>query len=99
MSSATSAVHRLRQPLRLLALVVFLGVAGFWAAKGAHRGWSQHKVPVPKTDEITGIAYTDYEDRYVPGVEVLGAGAALAAVIFGATFFLRASPSGPPSSP
>lgn len=99
MSSAQPDVHRLRQPLRVLALLVFVGVVGFWAAKGAHRGWSQHRVPVPKTDEITGIAYTEYEERYVPGIEVLGAGAALASAIFGATFFLRASPNRPPSSP
>jgi len=93
------AVHPLRRPVRALALLVLLGVAGFWAAKGAHRGWSQDRVPVPKTDEITGIPYTVYEDRYVPGVEVLAAGTALAAAIFGATFFLRTSPTRPPSSP
>jgi hypothetical protein len=98
MSSTTPAVHGLRKLLRVLALLVFLGVVGFWAAKGAHRGWSQHRVPVPKTDEITGIAYTEYEDRYVPGVEVLAAGTALAATIFGATFLLRTSPTRPTTS-
>jgi hypothetical protein len=93
------AFHPLRRPARVLALLLFLGVVGYWAAKGAHRGWSQHRVPVAKTDEITGIAYTEYEDRYVPGVEVLAAGTALAAAIFSATFLLRASPTRPSSSP
>ena len=93
MSSTAPAVQRLRNPLRALALLMFLGVVGFWTAKGAHRGWSQHRVPVPKTDEITGIVYTDYEDRYVPGIEVLATGTALAAAIYGATFLLRASPT------
>ncbi len=87
--------HRLRLPLRACSLLLVLVTVGFWAAKGAHRGWSQHRVPVRKIDEVTGIVFTAYEDRFVPGVEVLAAGSALAAAIFGATFLLRASPTRP----
>jgi hypothetical protein len=98
-SASMPDTHRLRTPLRALALIILLGVVGYWLAKGAHRGWSQHRVPVPKTDEVTGIAYVEYDERYVPGVEVLAAGTGLAVMIFAATFFLRVSPTRPPPLP
>jgi hypothetical protein len=88
-----SATYRLRASARVLALLLLLATIGFWAAKGAHRGWSQHRVPVQKTDEVTGIVFTEYEARFVPGVEVLAAGLVLATAIFGATFLLRSSPT------
>jgi hypothetical protein len=79
-------------PSRLLLLVaalLALGTAGFWAAKGAHRGWSQNKVPVKAVDEVTGLEHVTYEDRYVPGVDFLGGGLALAGAVAGASLFLR----------
>jgi hypothetical protein len=47
------------------------------------------RVPVEKTDELTGIAYVEYEDRFVPGMEFLGAGVAASAVLFGLSFLFR----------
>ena len=55
-------------------------------SRGSHTGWSMDKVPVQLVDEITGIEYTEYEDRYVPGIEFLGAGIAFAGLVFGLTF-------------
>lgn len=83
----------LRTKLRAAALVLLLATAGFWAAKGAHRGWSQNRVQVSGTDEVTGIVFTAYEDRFVPGVEVLGAGVALSAALAAASFFVRSLPT------
>jgi len=83
----------LRTSLRAAALVLLLSTVGFWAAKGAHRGWSQNRVPVSQTDEVTGIVFTTYEDRFVPGVEVLGAGVALSAAFAAASFFVRSLPT------
>lgn len=58
----------------------------YWGTQGAHRGWSMNKVPTQQTDEITGLSFTTYEDRFVPGIEVLvgsvGSGAALLLVAF-----------------
>lgn len=68
-------------------------VITFWMLKGAHRGWNIDKAPVEKTDEITGIAYVEYEDRFVPGIEFLGLGFAAAAVLFGVSFLFRKRPS------
>lgn len=83
----------LRTTLRAAALVLLLATVGFWAAKGAHRGWSQNRVQVSRTDEVTGIVFTAYEVRFVPGVEVLGAGVALSAALAAASIFVRSLPT------
>lgn len=78
--------------LRSSGLLTLVGTVGYWLAMGAHRGWSQNRVPTTQTDEVTGIAFTTYENRFIPGIEVLGAGLALAAGLF-ALGFLFHSPS------
>jgi hypothetical protein len=93
MTQSSSPRPRLLVALRTLALVILVGTAGFWAAKGAHRGWSQNRVPVSQTDEITGIDYITYEERFVPGVDVLAAGAGLATALFALSFFIRSKNS------
>jgi hypothetical protein len=87
----------LRGGLRVAALVVLVAGLGFWAAKGAHTGWSMDRVPVKQTDEITGIEFVTYEDRYVPGVDFLGLGAGLAAGLFAVSFFVQRKTSNPSS--
>jgi hypothetical protein len=42
-----------------------------------------------KTDEVTGIVYTVYENRYVPGVDLLAGGVGLAGALFAVSFLLR----------
>lgn len=81
--------------LRLLALVLALATTAFWAAKGAHTGWSQDRVPVRQVDEITGLEHITYEDRYVPGLEVLGAGLGLAGLLLTVAVFLPRKSSQP----
>jgi len=82
--------------LRIAALLVAVGVTVFWLSSGAHTGWSMNKVPVTLTDEITGIEYTEYEDRYVPGLEILIGAWGGSVVLFGASFVGRRSqPSKP----
>lgn len=61
----------------------------YWAGKGAHTGWSMNRVPIPQVDEITGIEYITYEDRFVPGVEWLAGGVGLAALFLATSFFFR----------
>ncbi len=79
----------MKKILQFIALALFAATVGFWALRGAHTGWSQNRVPTTKTDEVTGIAYTVYEDRYVPGIEILGGGVGLAGVFFAASLFFR----------
>lgn len=90
---STPSAHPLRRLCRAFGVVLFLGTVGFWAAKGAHTGWSQNRVPVPQTDEITGIEYVTYEDRFVPGVEFLAGGVGLAAGLLVASLFFKRPPA------
>jgi hypothetical protein len=82
-----------RRIIALSGLLTLAGTVGYWMAKGAHRGWSQHRVPVSQTDEVTGIAFTTYENRFVPGLEILAGGVALAGGLFALSFFVRTPPS------
>lgn len=75
--------------VRATAALLLAGVLIWWVVGGAHRGWSMNRVPINKTDEITGIAYVEYEDRYVPGIEVLGGGVGAAVLLFGLSFLFR----------
>lgn len=75
--------------LRAISALLLAAVILYWIAAGAHRGWSMHQVPVQQTDEVTGINYVTYEDRYVPGIEVVAGGAVMSAFIFGLSFLFR----------
>ena len=75
-----------RKTIRFLVLLGTGLVFGFWLSAGAHTGWSMDRVPVEMTDEITGLVYTEYEERYVPGIEVLGGAFAVGALLFAVTF-------------
>lgn len=55
----------------LSGLSVLVGL-GWWGMTGVHLGWSMNRVPVVQLDEITGIEYTTYDERFVPGIEIAG---------------------------
>ena len=79
----------MKRVLQTIALGLFVTTIGFWAFKGAHTGWSQNRVPMSKTDEVTGIVYTVYENRYVPGIDLLAGGVGLASALVAVSFLLR----------
>ncbi|MFN0128270.1 MAG: hypothetical protein ACKV19_16475 [Verrucomicrobiales bacterium] len=76
----------MRLALRVLALGVLASVAVWWGASGAHRGWSKNTVAVRTLDEITGIEQITHEDRFVPGIDTLAIGGAVAVVLAGLSF-------------
>lgn len=82
-----------RLVLRLLAAFCMIFTLVFWINKGAHTGWSMDRVPIPQIDEITGIEYVTYEDRFVPGLEWLGSGIGLGALFFVISLFFRSKPT------
>jgi len=75
--------------LRWIALLVAVSALTWWVAGGANRGWTKTSVPVKRTDEVTGISVDDYQKRFVPGLDFLGAALAGAAVLAGISFFLN----------
>ena len=79
----------MKQTFRILALLVFLAAAGFWLAAGANRGWTQNKVAKRTLDDVTGIEGISYEQKFVPGLDFLGAAFVGAGILTGLSFLLR----------
>lgn len=78
----------MRTALRLLAAALFIGTVIWWGQSGRNAGWTKNRVAIEKKDEITEIVYTEYEERFVPGVDIL-AGAGAASLVLGGLSFLR----------
>lgn len=74
-----------------LALFVFC----VWAAKGYNRGWTKNQVAVKQIDPVTELEFVTYEKRFVPGLDYLGGGLLVGAVLFGVTFIGRRGPAKP----
>lgn len=69
---------------RLVILIAFLLVVfslGGWWLGGAHLGWTRSHIPVEQIDPITEIAFTEWEERFVPGVDLLAGGLFTAAIL------------------
>ena len=79
----------MKKALQTLALLVVLGAAGTWLATGANRGWTKTSVPVKTLDEVTGIEGITYQEKFLPGVDFLGAAFGGAALLAGASLFFR----------
>ena len=75
--------------LRAVAAILILATAGIWLAAGANRGWSKTSVPVKRTDEVTGITVDDYQKRFVPGIDFLGAALLGSGILAGASLLFR----------
>lgn len=75
-----------KKVLRALACLVLVTALAMWAATGANCGWTKTTVPVKKTDEVTGLTVDDYQKRFVPGVDFLGAALVGAGILAGASF-------------
>jgi hypothetical protein len=75
--------------LRAVAAILILAAAGIWLAAGANRGWSKTSVPVKRTDEVTGITVDDYQKRFVPGIDFLGAALLGSGILAGASLLFR----------
>ena len=78
-----------RKILRVLALVLAVSAVAVWLATGADRGWTKTSVPIKKTDEVTGIMYDEYQNRFVAGADFLGAALLGAGILMAASFLFR----------
>ena len=79
----------MKRALQILALIILLATAGTWLATGANRGWTKTSVAVKTLDEVTGIEGITYQKKFLPGVDFLGAGAAVTVGLAGASLFFR----------
>lgn len=76
----------MRTFLRLIALLLFMTTVIWWSTSGKNTGWTKNKVRILQKDEITEIEYPVEVDRFVPGIEILVGGVALAGTLAGLSF-------------
>ena len=80
----------MKRTLRIIALVLIVGAIAFWAAAGANRGWTKTRVPEKVVDEVTGLEGVQWQDKFVPGVDFLGAALLGAGILAGISIFVPA---------
>ena len=85
----------MKRILRIIAAVLIVGAIAFWAAAGANRGWTKTRVPKKVMDEVTGLEGIQWQDKFVPGVDFLGAALLGAGVLAGVSFFVPAKSKQP----
>lgn len=73
--------------LRALAVLSAVAIIACWLSLGAHMGWSQTRIPIHKTDPVAETI-ADYENRFLPGLDFLGAGLLGSAAILALTFLV-----------
>ncbi len=82
----------MKRTLRIMAGVLIVGAIAFWAATGANRGWTKTHVPKKIMDEATGLEGIQWQEKFVPGVDFLGAALLGAGVLTGISLFVPAKP-------
>ena len=80
--------------LRALAALSAVAIVACWISLGAHMGWSQTRIPVQRTDAVTATTFTDYEERFLPGLDFLVAGLLGSAAIFALPLVMPKSKGG-----
>ena len=79
----------MRKLLRIFALILVLAAATCWLAGGANLGWTKTSVPLKTVDEVTGLDHIEWQQKFVPGVDFLGASLAAAVLLAGVSFAFR----------
>ena len=79
----------MRKAWRVASVFCAVISVAVWLALGANRGWTKTTRTRMEKDPVTEIEYPKVERRFSPGVELLGAGLVLSAVLAGVSFFVR----------
>ncbi len=80
----------MKRGLRIIAVVLVVGAIAFWMAAGANRGWTKTRVPKKVVDEVTGLEGIQWQEKFVPGVDFLGAALLGAGFLAGISVFVPA---------
>ena len=85
----------MKRTFRIIAAVLVIGAIAFWVAAGANRSWTKTRVPKKVVDEVTGLEGIQWQDKFVPGVDFLGAALLGAGFLAGVSFFVPAKSKQP----
>ncbi len=78
----------MKMTLRIIAAMLVAGAVIFWVAAGANRGWTKTHIPIKTVDTVTGLEGIQWQDKFVPGVDFLGAALLAAGVLAGISLFI-----------
>ena len=78
----------MKMTLRIIAAMLVAGAVFFWVAAGANRGWTKTQIPIKTVDAVTGLEGIQWQARFVPGVDFLGAALLAAGVLAGISLFI-----------
>jgi len=78
----------MKEALRIFAALLVAGAVIFWAAAGANRGWTKTHIPIKTVDAVTGLEGIQWQAKFVPGVDFLGAVLLAAGVLAGISLFV-----------
>ncbi len=79
----------MKRVIQILAAVLVVVIVGFWLVKGANLGWTKNRIQVMTVDPITEIESPTWQDKFVPGLDFLGGGLAVAGVLAAGSLFIR----------
>ena len=71
-------------------MILMLGAIAYWMATGANHGWTKTHVPIKVVDQVTGLEGIQWQDKFVPGVDFLGAAVLGAGILAGVSLFVPA---------
>jgi hypothetical protein len=77
----------MRTRLRWAGVVLAVVVLGLWLFRGPNLGWTKNSIPHVEKDPVTEIESTTYVRHWVPGIDFLGGGLAVAAALAASSFF------------
>lgn len=75
--------------LRWLALACLLLTLAVWGGTGANTKWTKTSLPVRKVDPVLEMEYTEWEKKFLPGIDFLAAGIVLSALVWGVSAIIR----------
>jgi len=78
----------MRLALRVAGILCAIVCVGVWLAFGTNRGWTKTTHTRMEKDPVTEIEYPTVEKRFSPGVELLGVGLLISAMIASISFFV-----------
>ena len=84
----------MKKVLRILAVAVLLGAVGFWAVKGANRGWTRTNIQHETPDPVTGLTGVTYGKGFIPGVDFLALAALAALSLAGISLLIKNKSAG-----
>jgi len=85
---ARDLLQSCRRFLRIMSVALAVLSLLVWIALGANRGWTKTSVTTWVKDQVTGLDGPVIKERFVPGLDLLGAAGLGALLLCGISFLI-----------